>query len=318
VGPGQSFTYVLTSTHEFIGTLQLRRSSKDGDWVPQVEKIGTASVPLTGTIDSGTIVNETGKVARYDVAVVVYAALSDSVSYVVTPSTYAPAQTVVDPQGMPYLDVLEDAIRVKGLDFSRHIPGARTDGTMFGTRSSWITFSTAGQCALKMLCATSAASGDFATARFRGRADAAGNAEGVNSSASAGVNNHGNLCGVYASGQPMAYTNNAAGNIVCGMHSVIDATGASSGRRWSSWIDDHSETKAAAGHYLARLSQNGTVPIDGCFTIYNGGRMPVLFNFEDATAGGFLTDSGDAGSTKAGYLAVVTPAGTKFIQLVTV
>jgi len=31
----------------------------------------------------------------------------------------------------------------------------------------------------------------------------------------------------------------------------------------------------------------------------------------------FLTETGDAGSTKAGYLAVTTPAGTKYIQLMT-
>jgi hypothetical protein len=64
-----------------------------------------------------------------------------------------------------------------------------------------------------------------------------------------------------------------------------------------------------------RMSHNGTVANDGCFTIYNGGRMPALFNFEDAA--GFLTETGDAGSTKAGYLAVKTPAGTKYIQLIT-
>jgi hypothetical protein len=209
------------------------------------------------------------------------------------------------------------SIGANGLDFSAHTVGTGTAGTLMTTGSTWLTHSTAGQCAMKFLCANSATTGDYATLRIRGRSDAAGSTEGGNFSASAGANNHGNLCGVYASGQPTTFTHNSAANIVCGMHSVIDATGASSGRRWSTWIDDHSETKAAAGHYLARLSQNGTVAIDGCFTIYNGGRMPALFTFEDATAGGFLTDSGDAGSTKAGYLTVVTPAGTKKIQLVT-
>jgi hypothetical protein len=64
-----------------------------------------------------------------------------------------------------------------------------------------------------------------------------------------------------------------------------------------------------------RLSHNGTVANDGVMTIYNGSKMPVLINFEDAT--GCLTETGDAGSTKAGYIAVQTPAGTKYIQLVT-
>ena len=89
----------------------------------------------------------------------------------------------------------------------------------------------------------------------------------------------------------------------------------SSGRRWSTWSDDHSATKAAGGHYLHRLSQNGSIAIDGCFTIYSGGRLPVLFNFEDAVGGGFLTDSTLALSSQAGALKVVTPAGTRYIPL---
>lgn len=200
-------------------------------------------------------------------------------------------------------------------NFATLVPSTETAGSIFTTGSTWVDHSALGSCAMKFLTSYSGASGDYACARFRARAGAAGNVDGVNASASASVNNHGNLCAVYAAAQPTSYTNNQAGHIACGLHSVIDADGASSGRRWSTWIDDHSTTKAAAGHYLARLSQNGTVAIDGVFTVYNGGRCPVLFNFEDAA--GFLTDAGDAGSTKAGYLAVKTPAGTKYIQLVT-
>lgn len=200
-------------------------------------------------------------------------------------------------------------------NFATVVPSTETTGSIFTTGATWVVHSAVGSCAMKFLTSYSGASGDYACARFRARADAAGNCDGVNASASASVNNHGNLCGVYAAGQPTSFTNNSAANIVCGLHSVIDADGASSGRRWSTWIDDHSTTKASGGHYLCRISQNGTVAIDGVFTVYNGGRCPVLFNFEDAA--GFLTETGDAGSTKAGYLAVKTPAGTKYIQLVT-
>jgi hypothetical protein len=202
-----------------------------------------------------------------------------------------------------------------GVNVAGVVPATETVGSIFTTGSTWVTHTALGSCAMKFLTAYSGASGDYACARFRARAGAAGNVDGVNASASASVNNHGNLCAVYAAAQPTSYSNNQAAHIACGMHSVIDADAASSGRRWSTWIDDHSTTKAAAGHYLCRISQNGTVAIDGVFTIYNGGRCPVLFNFEDAA--GFLTDSGDAGSTKAGYLAVTTPAGTKYIQLMT-
>jgi hypothetical protein len=203
----------------------------------------------------------------------------------------------------------------KKLDWSDITVGTATTGVFVTTGSTWVNFATAGQKAVKLLCSTSATSGDYATLCIRARADAAGNSSAGNFSASAGANNYGDLKAVEGYAQPDAFTNSGAANVVCGLYSCIDATGASSGRRWSTWIDTHETTKAAASDYLLRLSHNGTIANDGAITVYNGGRMPVLFNFEDAA--GFLTETGDAGSTKAGYLAVKTPAGTKFIQLVT-
>lgn len=199
------------------------------------------------------------------------------------------------------------------INFATVAPGTETTGSIFTTGSTWVAHTAVGACAMKFLCSNSAASGDYATARFRARADAAGSTEGVNASASAGVNNHGDLYALRGYAQPNAYTNNSASNIVCGVYSCIDAGGVSSGRRWSAWIDDHSTTKASGGHYLARLSQNGTVAIDGCFTIYTGGRLPVLFNIEDAA--GFLTDADASLVTQSGAIAVKTPAGTKYIPL---
>jgi len=201
--------------------------------------------------------------------------------------------------------------------------GTATDGTLFSTGSTWISHATAGQCAFKILASTAATAGDYATMRIRARADAAdANATrgtmgivGGNFSASANVNNHGNLIALQGYAQPNAFTNDGTANIVCGVYSCIDAGGSSAGRRWSAWFDTHETTKASGGDYLVRISHNGTIANDGVFTIYNGARMPVLFNFEDAT--GCLVDTGDAGSTKAGYLVVKTPAGTKKIQLVT-
>jgi hypothetical protein len=206
------------------------------------------------------------------------------------------------------------------INFDGAKPGTETNGSLIGTKSSWISFSTAGQCAIKLLCANSATTGDFATLRIRARNDSAsgglnGTATAGNFSASAGVNNFGNIYAVQGYAQANAYTNTDASNIVCGVYSCIDATTTSSGRRWSTWIDDHSTTKAAGGHYLLRMSDNGSTAKDGAITVYNGGRLPVLFNFEDAA--GFLTDSGSPGTTAAGYIAVKTPAGTKYISLFT-
>jgi len=191
-----------------------------------------------------------------------------------------------------------------------------TAGTLITTASTWQNHSTAGQCAVKLLCSNSATTGDYATIRARARSDAAGATVCVNASASAGANDYGNLYAVQGYAQPNAYTQAGASNIVCGVYSCIDMGGATqNGRAWSMWVDTHTTKKAAASDYLMRLSHNGSATSDGVFTIYQGGRTPVLFNFEDAS--GCLTDSGTPGSTAAGYIAVKTPAGTKYISLFT-
>jgi hypothetical protein len=78
-------------------------------------------------------------------------------------------------------------------------------------------------------------------------------------------------------------------------------------------VDTHIQVKASGSSYLGRFSHNGTIANDGCFTIYDGGRMPVLFNFEDAAS--LLVDSGATGGSAAGYIVVRTPAGLKRIPL---
>lgn len=199
------------------------------------------------------------------------------------------------------------------LSFAGATPGAETDGSLISTGSTWVNHTAAGACAVKLLCSNSSTTGDYATLRIRGRSGAAGVTEGGNFSASGGINNYGNLCAGYFAAQPDAYTQSGASNIVNAIHGVIDATASSSGRRWVAWFDTHETTKASAGDYLVRLSHNGTIANDGAITVYTGGRMPVLFNFEDAA--GFLTDSTLALTTQSGAIAVSTPAGTKYIAL---
>lgn len=166
-----------------------------------------------------------------------------------------------------------------------------TAGTMISTGSTWVVHTTAGGCAAKILGSYSATSGDYATLRMRARSDyASGSAVGVvcgNFSASANLHNHANLYAVQGYAQPNAYTQNDAAHIACGVYSCIDATGASSGRRWSLWTDEHSTTKAAAGHYLHRLSYNPSAAgagLDGVWTIY-GPQTEYLINFEYDQAG---------------------------------
>jgi len=208
-------------------------------------------------------------------------------------------------------------LKCKKIDFTNATVGPETSGSIFSVGSSWLNHRAAGSCGFKLMCSNSSTSGDFATMRLRAGSLVAGSATVcVNASASARANSHGNLYGVQGYAQPNGYT--STGNkYVCGLYACIDRTagGTSDGYDWSAWIDTHIAVKSSGSSYLLRLSHNGTIANDGCITVYNGGRMPVLFNFEDAA--GFLTETGDAGSTKAGYLAVSTPVGTKYIQLVT-
>lgn len=216
--------------------------------------------------------------------------------------------------------VLDANKQVNGmtLNFAGATPGTGTAGTLITTGSTWVNHATAGQCAVKLLCQNTATSGDYATVRIRGRASAvsSGGTEGINVSASTDIANYGDLCAGYFAAQPNAITNNSASNIITAIHAVVDRTGASSGRTWVSWIDTHQETKSSAGDYLMRLSHNGTVANDGVFTIYNGGRMPYLFNFEDTA--GFLAVSASGTLTKTHAIAVNTPEGVRYIQVGTI
>ena len=169
------------------------------------------------------------------------------------------------------------------ITFSGVTPGTETSGSLITTAANWIVHTAVGACAFKLLCSSSAASGDYATMRIRGRADAVstGGVEGINASASANIANYLSLCAGYFAAQPMAINTNSASSIITAVHAVVDRTGTSSGRTWVAWIDTHQESKSGAGDYLMRLSHNGTVANDGVFTVYSGSRLPVLFNFED-------------------------------------
>ena len=72
-------------------------------------------------------------------------------------------------------------------NFATLVPSTEMAGSIFTTGSTWVVHSALGSCAMKFLTSYSGASGDFACARFRARADAAGNCDGVNASASASV-----------------------------------------------------------------------------------------------------------------------------------
>ena len=202
------------------------------------------------------------------------------------------------------------------LNFAGLTPSTNTDGSLISTGSTWVNFPTANQTGMKLLLSTSATSGDFATLRMRARADAAGNAICGNFSASAGANNYGNLYAVQGYAQPNTYTQGSGSNIVCGLYSCIDkASGATSGRHWSLWTDEHSNVKASGGHYLHRLSNNSTnsTIYDGIWTIYAGAGCTYLMNFEGLNA---PVSTGDkTGGAKSYALNVCVNGVIRHIQL---
>ena len=212
------------------------------------------------------------------------------------------------------------------MHFGDLTPGTETNGSIMTTGSSWVAFSTAGACGLKLLLSDTCATGEFATVRFRARADnttASGN--GGNSvgtvtcadlSASANTHEFGNLKALNACAQPNAKNQTVdATNIVCAVYGRIDATGTSVGRRWVEWIDTHATTKAAGGDYMVRISHNGTAAIDGVWSIYAGGRLPVLLNFEDVGAGCPVTVTGTDASGFYGRVACYAGGALRYINL---
>ena len=206
----------------------------------------------------------------------------------------------------------------KAINFSKAVPGTETTGSLITTGTTWVSLSAAGGCAAKLLCAYKGTSGDYATLRMRARSDyAGGSAYGVvcgNFSASANLANYANLFAVQGYAQPNANTQSDAAHIACGVYSCIDATGASSGRRWSMWTDEHSTTKASGGHYLHRLSYNpqgSGAGLDGVWTIYGANQVPFLFNFEaDASGNPFVAGATVASGTCLGTIRVKTSNGT--------
>jgi hypothetical protein len=245
-------------------------------------------------------------------------------STVVTP-VYATEQSSA-PLSTPITS--PDVNNVAPFDFSGITPGGGTAGDIITTGTAWVAFTGAGAAGGKLLLENGSATGEFATWRMRARYNGAATASGdggnsigttscIDASASAQHADYGVLKAVNAVAQPNAYAQTTdATNIVTALYGRIDATAASVGRRWVAWVDTHATTKADAGDFLVRLSHNGTVANDGVFTIYNGGRMPVLFNFEDiagclSAAPGTLTPTHKIAVNIAGV-------GVRYLQVGTV
>jgi len=200
------------------------------------------------------------------------------------------------------------------LNFATATPGGGTAGDIMTTGTSWVVFSGAGACGGKLLLENDSATGTFATWRMRARYGGAAVAQGnggndvgdtycIDASASANHADYGVLRAVNAVAQPNAFNQTTdTSNHVEALYGRIDATGTSVGNRWVCWLDTHATTKAGTSDFMERISHNGTVAIGGVFTIYTGGRLPQLFNFEDVA--GFLSTSSSGSLTKTHKIAV--------------
>lgn len=247
-----------------------------------------------------------------------------------TPTVAAPGYNNSNAQTLPY----GIALTTYPIDISSLSPSTTAavaaNGTVISSGGIWTAYTTAGACGMKLLLENRCNTGEFATARFRARAKnttATGNGGSsigtttcVDASASANQAEYGNLFAVNACAQPNAYAQTTdSSNIVCALYGRIDATAASAGRRWVSWLDTHATTKAAGGDYMQRISHNGTVSLDGLWTIYSGGRLPQLFTFEDVA--GFLATSGGGETFSKTHKIAVKIAGDAtqyYLQLGTI
>lgn len=218
-----------------------------------------------------------------------------------------------DSDGIAFSGVMNNG---RAIDFSAVTPSTNTDGSLLSTGSTWVVHPTAGACASKMLCSSSATSGDYATVRMRARSDAVNAAGGVvcgNFSASANINDYANLYAVQGYAQPNTFTQANASNILCGVYSCVDRTVASSGRSWSLWTDTHETLKAGASHYLHRLSHNGgAINLDGIWSIFAGQGCDYLMNFENGNAPVAAGDK--TGGTKTYALKVKIDGTVHYIQ----
>jgi len=79
--PGASAVYSITNAHEFIGTVQVQRSTDLVTWAPIQSWVGTNGARLTGTVGAGILKNESAGHEYYRVSCIVFDALSDNLEW---------------------------------------------------------------------------------------------------------------------------------------------------------------------------------------------------------------------------------------------
>lgn len=150
------------------------------------------------------------------------------------------------------------------INFASLVP-AGTAGSFITTGTTWVPFPTAGAAGIKLLLSNTSATGNFASIRIRARSDKATPTWNQNTlagdfSASAGINDYGELIGLSAYAQvPAAYTQSRATHWITAIKGALtDYAGAtSSGSRYVLVLDDACANKAATAHYAMYVNNSG-------------------------------------------------------------
>jgi len=187
------------------------------------------------------------------------------------------------------------------------------------TRTTWVPFSTAGACGIKLMLANTSATGNFASLRIRARSDVAVPTWNqctiaADLSASANIANFGELYGLTAFAQDNGYNQARGTHFSVGIKACIQCTGTSAGARYALILQDDSTTKATNNHYMIFIERAPTaVAMDGVFLISRPNLFDYFGVFNDV--GGFVSDSDTSQVAIKGSLKVKTPAGDRYINL---
>ena len=149
-----------------------------------------------------------------------------------------------------------------------------TDATLVA--SAWQSFATAGAAAIKLLCANTSATGNFASLRIRARSDVATPTWNQNTiagdfEASAKIADYGELLGGSFYTNDNGYAQTRATHWSTALKACTNCSGASVGSRYALVVSDYSSTLASgAGHYLARFDKpSGAQAITGVLNFGN-------------------------------------------------
>lgn len=209
------------------------------------------------------------------------------------------------------------------IDWSAFVPpsGGSANGTMISFGGNWITFSTAGVAAVKMLCAFTSPTGSGASLRVRARSDVATPTAFVTTyagdfAASANVADYSDLLAGSFFAQDNGKAQTRASNQTWALKATTQCTGASVGNRDALVVTDGSASRASGTHFLAIFGKEAAgigVAIDGVFSFANCADFDYFAKF--GGVGGYLQDTSASLGSEQGAIKIRTTAGDRYIRI---